>query len=506
MLDTELREKLANYPRPVTPHELYVFMYLMAGGENIPSVAVCPDHQTPWDLCESAFFNKHGSLLAIGPRGGGKTRTLAKLVGAELFFVDGVEIANVGAIEKQAGKCYRYVETFLKTACPQRLVRAIRSETRLDNQALFEQLVGTVSGVNSPHPNKLRVDEVELMKREVLEELMMVPTSNKQRGIPSNLILTSTRKYNSGTVQHLLDQKDNDLVPFVWCYKEVAENCGLERRGSGRKRYVIKDYYNAAEDGEYKTIEVEAWSNCGSCPLLPSCRGDLARSQGYYAIEDLIRVFRRVNISTWIQQMDCRRALTTGLVYPQFDEATHTGDYPYNPELAMDISLDFGFSNPAAVGFWQEDEDSGVAYLVDEIYESGLTTEALANRIKEVLKKYKLTPDHLRYGLGDSEQAQQIADLRDHGIHLEAVKKGTIVSGLDAVRRYLHSFEYGVRIRIDRGCVNHINEIKKYRNKTGPDGQPSENPVDRDNHGMDELRYYITFLESSGEPNILLLD
>lgn len=942
-----IQEAIARLPKPVTPQDLYLFLYL-ATGENIPHKAVCRDHQTPWDMTVKAFFNQSGSILGIGNRKGSKTRSVAKLVLAELKFIDGVEIASVGAIEKQANKCFRYVDSFLKRACPDEVVKALRSETRLTNGSSYEQLVGTISGVNclvgstlidcprdldkypkgvpiqelvgqeihtygydigndrfglykaknirktgssvpvfkvtfswktpgsgkshvesvtgtqehpmllksgeykplgelkpgdslqpfysglytvdslrfgkdklpgrwvrssknkypdehrfvcselfgdippgvevhhlnhnhqdntpsnlvlmtkedhhihhfgsdyqahitelslkkmsmsktknkvfpvwqnkafleaeiakgkslrqidrelgtsavekwakifglkskqqllleeqhqakclrveaaktrvatdkrsvyykapykdrewlsaevltgkspaeiaancavltetiqewldkfsipwqklspssqqvrdkiraatlrryqdpeqrkassetakrrantpeyraylsqmqrnrwakhnacktadmavdgnhkvvsvefagyedvydmevdvvhnfiangvvvhnSPHPHRLRADEVELMKREVLEELLLVPTSDEERGIPRSTILTSTRKYTYGVVQSIIDDPDSDFEVLIWCYKEVSQPCKESRRGSGKRKYIIKDHHNTDETGAPAEKEIIAWSNCGSCALLPSCRGDLAYSEGYLPIDDLIKDFKSVNINTWIQQMECRKASTAGKVYPQFDEAVHTDLFQYNANYPLDISVDFGHQNPTCVGFWQENEDTGQVWMIDEIYESGLTTDRLAEKIKHKLDKWRLSPDDIRYGIGDSAQAQQIADLTGYNIHLEPVNKGSLQAGLDKVRRYLSSLAHGARIKIHKNnCPHTIKEMKNYHYKrTSVLGVITEEPVKKDDHSMDQLRYYITHIESMSNPGLVLID
>ena len=497
--------KLGFFPRPVTGNDLYTFLYL-ATGENIPSTRVCPDHQTPWDLVYTAFFNKHPFILAVGPRSGSKTKSVAKIIFAEMFFVDDVEIASVGAVEKQAIRCYRYVKRFLESNCPEKVIKSLRSETELDNHSIYEQLVGTVNGVNSPHPHKLRADEVELMRKDVLDEMLLTPTSDKQKNIPANIILTSTRKYSYGAVQSIIDNKTGEILPIFWCYKEISEPCPLERRGSGRKKYVIPDIHAKKEDGSSPTIEIEAYSNCKKCPILPSCKGDLAKSCGYYSIDDLIRSFGNVSMQTWIQQIECRKASMIGKVYPSFDPTVHVGNFPHRKDLPIDLCMDMGFSEPACVGFWQEDEDTDDVFLIDSIYKGGLTTSELARAIHEKLKKFSRTSSDLRYGIGDSEQAQQIADLREYDIELEGINKGTISSGLDVVRRFLSSPDGVVRLHIHYTNREVIREFKNYHYKKGNNGKFSEVPVDKNNHALDMVRYYCIYVNRMSAPSIRTLD
>jgi len=507
--ELDRRELVSSFAKPVTPQELYTFLYL-ATGENIPSKRVCPDHQTPWDFCSSAFFNKYDSILAIGNRGGSKTRTVGKLIFAELYFLAGVEIAAIGAIESQAQRCYGYVKSFLEMAAQDKIKKTIRKLTVLNNGSKFEELVGTLAGVNSPHPQKLRADEVELMKPDVLDELLLAPISSTALNIPTNTTLTSTRKYNYGLVQRLVQDDTLGFHTFIWCYKEVAENCPIERRGVDKKKYIIRDHLNIDKRGNIPETEIYAWSNCGSCPLLPSCRGDLARADGYMPIQDLITKYKRSNPQRWIQQMECRLISAVGKIYPQFDELIHAAPIDYNPNLPVDISIDFGFSHPCSVGFWQEDEDKPHLYLFDELYETGLTIEMLAIKIKEKLKEYKLTPAHVRYGVADPARPEAIKELNDKGFSIEQADKGagSVLAGIDVVREYLYTEEYGSRITMNRSkCPNHIKEFKDYHAKMNTTGSEiSEDPVKRNDDACDETRYYVTFIESmSGGDNIHIL-
>lgn len=501
----DLHEIILNFKKPNTPSELYQFLYLICQ-ENIPHTPICPDHQTPWDLICSAFFNRKRNIMGIGNRKGGKTRSVAKLIVAEMFFIPQVEIASIGAIEKQAAKCFRYVNSFLHAGMPSLISKEVRAETRLVNGSTYEQLTASMSGTNSPHPHKLRADEVELMKPEILDELFLIPTSDSVRGIPANTLLISTRKYHSGVVQAIIEREDSDFNVINWCYKEVAESCPLERRGSGKRPYVIKDYLSTNLEGKSKETEIIAYSNCGSCPLLPSCRGDLAKSSGYLLIEDLISDFKKVDIRTWIYQMECRRVASSYRVYPQFDESVHVmPDLKYNANLPLDIAVDFGYSDPTCVLFFQYDEDTDTIYCIDQIYQSGLTTEQLAFKLKKKLSEYGLNMTNVRYSIGDSAQAQQIADLNSQwGFNFEPTIKINIASGLDKVRQYLMSISNGVHLFISPNCTNLIRELKNYRFKN-KGGNMSEQPVTKDDHSPDCLRYYVVFIDSQKIPDLKVL-
>jgi len=112
---------------------------------------------------------------------------------------------------------------------------------------------------------------------------------------------------------------------------------------------------------------------------------------------------------------------------------------------------------------------------------------------------------NVRYSIGDSAQAQQIADLNSQwGFNFEPTIKINIASGLDKVRQYLMSISNGVHLFISPNCTNLIRELKNYRFKN-KGGNMSEQPVTKDDHSPDCLRYYVVFIDSQKIPDLKVL-
>jgi phage terminase large subunit len=140
--------------------------------------------------------------------------------------------------------------------------------------------------------------------------------------------------------------------------------------------------------------------------------------------------------------------------------------------------LDFGFaSHPAAVSVSHYDADRKTIYIYDELYETGLTNDLLAEEVKRMVGN--------EYVVGDSAEPKSIVELQNHGASVSGAKKGkdSITFGVDWLKQQ--------RIIIDKKCVNHIKEFQQYQWKKDASGNAvtPPKPVDKNNHLIDALRY-----------------
>lgn len=138
--------------------------------------------------------------------------------------------------------------------------------------------------------------------------------------------------------------------------------------------------------------------------------------------------------------------------------------------------LDFGYSNdPTAAG--RQSIKGKKLYILEEIiYELGLTNNLIANKLKPAINKENIRCDN---------EPKSIAELRGYGIKALAAKKGP--GSVNFGIQYMRQFE----IIIDRKCQNAINEIQLYQWKKNKDGIAINEPVDRNNHFMDQIRYAL---------------
>ena len=181
----------------------------------------------------------------------------------------------------------------------------------------------------------------------------------------------------------------------------------------------------------------------------------------------------------------------TGPVYSEFDENVHVIDPFAVPFDWQDcISIDPGLRNPLSCHFYAVDYDGNV-YVIAEHYESGLSVEEHSKKIKALAVKigWRTGKDGRLVALIDSAANQKtlagvksVAELfYDNGINVNANVNKDLFTGINRVKSYLKNN----RLFIFKNCVNLIREIKAYR------WGKEDVPIKKDDHSLDELRYFI---------------
>lgn len=142
------------------------------------------------------------------------------------------------------------------------------------------------------------------------------------------------------------------------------------------------------------------------------------------------------------------------------------------------FGLDFGFSSdPAAVIKVRFERAKKRILVLDELYERGLINTALADAARPIVGRHPVTCD--------CAEAKSITELRGCGINAIASKKGpdSVVHGI----QWLQGYE----IVVDTSCVNMRNELTLYQWRKDKNGNSLRDPVDKNNHLIDALRYAL---------------
>ena len=181
-----------------------------------------------------------------------------------------------------------------------------------------------------------------------------------------------------------------------------------------------------------------------------------------------------------------------GLVYPEFDESVHVvKPFPVPPEWQDNISIDPGLNNPLSAHWYCVDWDGNI-YVIAEHFAAGKDIDFHANAIKEISRKLGWRTDgrgRIRALIDSAANQKTLACPKsvtelfyERGILADPNVNKDVFAGIERVKSYLK----GGRIFIFSTCVNMIDEFKTY---SWADG---DTPVKRDDHCMDELRYYIS--------------
>lgn len=197
----------------------------------------------------------------------------------------------------------------------------------------------------------------------------------------------------------------------------------------------------------------------------------------------------------------------SGAVYPEFDEEKHVLKQPFIiPYDWQDcVSIDPGLSNPLSCHFYAVDYDSNV-YVVAESYEAEKTIEYHAAKILKMADDlgWHRRPDGRLEALIDSAANQKtlassksVTELFfEHGIACNPNVNKEKFAGIARVKEYFSQD----KIKIFPSCTNLIREIKSYR------WGENDVPVKKDDHALDELRYYIMTRPRGKKTESLLTD
>ena len=181
----------------------------------------------------------------------------------------------------------------------------------------------------------------------------------------------------------------------------------------------------------------------------------------------------------------------SGLVYTEFDENRHVIDpFPIPFEWQNTLSIDPGLNNPLSCHWYCVDYDGNV-FVVAEHYEAKRDIDYHAEAIKRISDEigWRRGYDGRIYSLIDSAANQKtLASVKsvtelfyERGIAVNPNVDKNLFSGIAKVKEYFKTD----KIFIFRSCVNLIRELKSYRWGDG------DVPIKRDDHCLDELRYFV---------------
>lgn len=477
-------------------------------GFTFSTTDVCPGHVAPgnilWDLfCDTLMY-----VIIIGSRESGKTLMLAIIEHLDMLF-NADECFSAGAIESQAQKGYGYLAGFCRLPHFREHVdgRPLMKQTRLKNGGFAEMAPMTENRLNSPHCRVVQLDEIELTTMQRMNEAFSIPM--RQKGRPSTMRLTSSRKKAYGVLEQMLEEKDKrGFAVRTFCVFEVAEQCVPERHQQGAG--CRKGYCPACKD--WRPADVDRCATCETvlqaCPLMQDCLlpatsdtgtptyedgpGRLSWAKGWMLIVDVIVHMMAMDRETWESQWLCHRPMRTGLVYPMWNPEVHVfpaHEYEWNPNLEVYGGQDFGFANPGCVLAAQvlpTDE----LIIFDEIYLPGLVNQQWANLIKS-----KPWFKNLRWLAGDPAAAEGRAVMINNEI--PSIQANNDIDTGISVGRWLMNPPGRMRplLYVSDKCVNFIKEVRNYHTPdVVKDSNVNEVPRKKDDHAMDTGRYLWTQL------------
>ncbi len=460
----------------------YIREYL---GLNIPTKAYCVGHDAPIRMIIDLFFEKVGTALGWANRTGGKTMGVAVLNHLDMEFKPGVDICVAASTMDQARKGYNHFKNLYSDPLMRQSVdgELLQSQSKLKNGSVLEIITGTVKGVNSPHPNKARLDEVELMAYEVFQEAMSMSMS--KGGYRAQDVYTSTRKKSAGLMNRLITEApEKGTRIFSWCIWDVVEKCERECK----------------DDPKY-----------GNCPIYHLCGGIAHEGTGWYQIPDLIKKVLTLSKDVFDAQWLNKKPGSGVLVYNTFSPSKsiiEPFELPPNwPTFAyLDFGANFYYGKVilAPTGhyivyaeYWWPSE------FLEKLGTGGPRT---LEKHAEQIRKFPRFRNSEPIFADPAEKQSCIEVTNQHHMKVIPAEK-TLSLGMNDVRslmereaEFTHPKDKWVRktplLLIMRGIAPRlIWELEDYACETNPDGSPNRDEPDHTSaggaHAVDAFRYGV---------------
>jgi len=157
-----------------------------------------------------------------------------------------------------------------------------------------------------------------------------------------------------------------------------------------------------------------------------------------------------------------------------FNHQQYYSELPQSAKL-LGYGIDVGYNDPNTLVRIYKDGDS--IYCEELLYLRNTTISDFIYKIKDLNLNY--TDDFIV----DSAAPQAIQEMVRAGINAKPVKKDTILSGIDQIKRsnfFVHS-----------DSKNLINELNSYVWKSDKNGNNLDEPEDKNNHILDAIRYVL---------------
>ena len=213
---------------------------------------------------------------------------------------------------------------------------------------------------------------------------------------------------------------------------------------------------------------------------------------------DTLALTTTYRVNEWLDEVDIQRyedlyltnprrarivcdgewGVAEGLVFDNFSVVEFNIDQTIQRINETTAGLDFGFTHdPTALVCSVVDLEKKEIWIYQEHYQRGMLTDAIVKMLKDnQLDRTLLT--------ADSAEKRLIAEIRSKGIQSIVVSykgRGSVMQGIQ--------FLQGFKIHIHPSCENTVEEFNTYTFAQDKEGNWLNEPIDKNNHIIDALRY-----------------
>lgn len=264
--------KAGTIARPTTDDELHALVWDIFN-VNIPRKQICKNHKAPFTAFADAYFARYPVTVWKASRGFGGKSLLLALLGLTEAVVLGAKTNILGGSGEQSQRVLNYIngeempDSFwnapnapihlvvggIESDTPDNAKGITKKHIKLTNGGYLKTLMASSRSVRGPHPQRLRLDEIDEMDIEILDAALGQPMT--RFGIEEQTVCSSTHHYSNGTMTEIIKRgEENGWGYYEWCYKENLvsnggwlENAAIKRKQNTVTKVMWKTEYEGQE-------------------------------------------------------------------------------------------------------------------------------------------------------------------------------------------------------------------------------------------------------------------
>lgn len=181
----------------------------------------------------------------------------------------------------------------------------------------------------------------------------------------------------------------------------------------------------------------------------------------------------------------------TGIVMQEYNDEVHLGDFNYEPSWPLYLAVDYGFTNPFVILWIQVSPETQEIRVLKEHRWTRLDTPEVAQEIADMYPRF--VRDCIAMYPDPAEPDDTMTMERTLRIPAHNSTGGSLKNRLTLIRRALKEQIPTTgkrRLMIDRSCTQLIWEMGsgyRWPEKRSQITSDSEEPMDKDNHGVEAL-------------------
>jgi hypothetical protein len=188
----------------------------------------------------------------------------------------------------------------------------------------------------------------------------------------------------------------------------------------------------------------------------------------------------------------------TGIVMQEFDDDVHLGDFDYEPSWPLYMAVDYGFTNPFVV-LWIQVSPLGEIRVIDERRWQRIDTDEVADDLMMTQSGFVRACVRMYPDPAEPDDTRTLE--RKLRIRANMNTGGELKIRLALIRQALKRTHVGISpdrkplLRIDRTKCKELawemREGYKWPERRSEIKSDSENPMDKDNHGVEALGRFM---------------